>query len=149
MQEDRNYGGTAGFGGGSARGAGTGGATEASGDSGTGFRGTSAEGRSPTGGMGDLGRRADEAMDEAAETLAGAAERIESLADRIPRKGVGNRAGAMGHSAADTLESVARFLRDNDVAGLQRDLGRLVSGRPLSMLLLAVGAGFVAGKVLR
>jgi hypothetical protein len=100
-------------------------------------------------GMEDLQERADRAMDEAAERLAGAAERLDRLAERIPQKGVGTRAGHLGHSTADTLESVARFLRDNDVAGLQRDFGRLVSGRPLSMLLLAVAAGFVTGKVLR
>lgn len=101
------------------------------------------------GGASELEDRADRVMNEAAETLQDAAERIDRVADRIPRKGVGNRAGEMGHSTADTLESIARFLRDNDVSGLQRDLGRLVSGRPLSMLLLALGAGFVAGKVLR
>jgi hypothetical protein len=140
MQEDRDYGGTGGLGGGT----GAGGAAGAAGTT----RGTAGAGNR-TGGMEELGRRADEAMDEAAETLAGAAERIDRLSDRIPRRGVGNRAGEMGHSAADALESVARFLRDNDVEGLQRDLGRLVSGRPLSMLLLAVAAGFVAGKVLR
>jgi hypothetical protein len=128
MQEERSYGGGAGFGAGSPGTAGR----------------TAGEGSAS-----DLGQRADEAMDNAAETLAGAAERIDRLADRIPQKGVGTRAGALGHSAADTLESVARFLRDNDVAGLQRDFGRLVSARPLSMLLLAVGTGFVAGKVLR
>jgi hypothetical protein len=134
MQDDREYGSRAGFGGSSDR-----------------VGGGPRTGQGPRGSTGieDLERRADAAIDDAAEKLAGAAERIDQIADRIPRKGVGNRAGAVGHSAADTLESVARFLRDNDVAGLQRDLGRLVSGRPVSMLLLAVGAGFVAGRVLR
>lgn len=141
MQEERNYGGGAGFGGT--------GSTGATGRPAGMRAATGSTGGTGAGGVNDLERRADEAMDNAAETLASAAERIESIADRIPQKGVGTRAGALGHSAADTLESVARFLRDNDVAGLQRDLGRLVSGRPLSMLLLAVGAGFVAGKVLR
>jgi hypothetical protein len=121
QQQERAFGGGRGFGGGGGR----------------------------TGGIEDLEERADHALEAAAETLEHAAERIERLADRIPRKGVGNRAGAFGHSTADTLESVARFLRDNDAASLQRDLGRLVSARPLSMLLIAVGAGFVVGKILR
>ncbi|HEU0301188.1 MAG TPA: hypothetical protein VFR37_17110 [Longimicrobium sp.] len=117
---------------------------------------TTSTSTSRLGGMGELKEtlsgletRADEVREQAAERLETAAERLGEIADRVPQKGVGNRAGAMGHSAADTLESVARFLRDNDVASLQRDLGGLVSQRPLSMLLLAVGAGFVAGKVLR
>lgn len=137
MQDDRSFGGSAG----SEQG---GGGTGAGGTAATGARGGGTRS-----GVENLERRADEAMNEAAETLQAAADRLEGLAERIPRKGIGARAGAAGESTADTLESIARFLRDNDAAGLQRDLGRLVSGRPLSMLLLAVGAGFVAGKVLR
>lgn len=140
MQEDRGFGGSGGFGTGTAgTGSVGGGAAGASSSATTGART----------GMDELEERADRAMSEAAETLQSAADRLDRLADRIPQKGVGNRAGAVGHSAADTMETVARFLRDNDVAGLQRDLGRLMSGRPLSMLLVAVGAGFVAGKLLR
>ena len=74
---------------------------------------------------------------------------LDSVAGLIPKKGVGERANQYGHTAADTLESIARYLRDNDSTTLQRELGGLVANRPLSMLLLAVGAGFVAGKVLR
>ena len=55
----------------------------------------------------------------------------------------------MASSAADALESVARFLRDNDMNTLQRELGRAVSQQPLGAVLLAVGAGWVVGKVLR
>jgi hypothetical protein len=144
MQDERSYG----TGGSTASPGNFGGAAAGSARAGGAGTGTGAGGRRVEG-VDDLQERADRAMDEAAETLESAAERIDRLSDRIPQKGVGNRAGALGHSTADTLESLARFLRDNDVAGLQRDLGRLVSGRPLSMLLLAVGAGFVAGKVLR
>lgn len=99
--------------------------------------------------LGNLESRADEFIEQAASQLENAAERLGTIADKVPQKGVGTRAGALGHSTADTLESVARFLRNNDTATLQRELGGLVSNRPLSMLLLAVGAGFVAGKVLR
>jgi hypothetical protein len=134
MQDDRSFG--------SSGGLGTGASGTGAGAAGAGTTGTRS-------GMDDLEERADRAMSEAAETLQSAADRLDRLADRIPQKGVGNRAGAVGHGAADTLETVARFLRDNDVAGLQRDLGGLMSGRPLSMLLMAVGAGFVAGKLLR
>jgi hypothetical protein len=55
----------------------------------------------------------------------------------------------MASGAADTLESVARFVRDNDVNTLQRDLGRIVAQHPLTVILAAVGAGYVVGKVLR
>jgi hypothetical protein len=144
MQEDRSYG-TAGSGAGSALGStGTGGST------GTSAGGTeSLAGASRVGGLDELQERADNLMDSAAERLEKVADKVDSVAGLIPKKGVGERANTYGHTAADTLESVAHFLRDNDVSTLQRELGGLVSNRPLSMLLLAVGAGFVAGKALR
>lgn len=155
MQEDRNYG-TAG--GGSTGGTGSGlgstgsglGSTGASSTStGTGGTDTLAGGANRVGGLDELQERADNLMDQAAEQLETVAEKVDSVAGLIPKKGLGERANTYGHTAADTLESVARFLRDNDVSTLQRELGGLVATRPLSMLLLAVGAGFVAGKALR
>jgi hypothetical protein len=142
MQEDRSYG-TAGGGTGSGLGS-----TGTGGSAGTGGTETLA-GASRVGGLDELQERADNLMDEAAEQLEAVAEKVDSVAGLIPKKGLGERANTYGHTAADTLESVAHFLRDNDVSTLQRELGGLVATRPLSMLLLAVGAGFVAGKALR
>jgi hypothetical protein len=163
MQDDRN------FGGGS-----TGGTGSGLGSTGSGLSGSTSGLSGSTGGLGSTGGtsastsglsgggtatvadgldhlkgRADDMMDQAAERLEQVAERVESVAGLIPKKGVGQQANAYGHTAADTLESVARWLRDNDTATLQRELGGLVANRPLSMALLAVAAGFVAGKVLR
>ena len=162
MQEDRNYG-TAG--GGTTGGTGSGlgstgsglGSTGTTGGTGTGGMGatggtgtdTLAGGTNRVGGLDELQERADNLMDQAAEQLETVAEKMDSVAGLIPKKGLGERANTYGHTAADTLESVARFLRDNDVSTLQRELGGLVATRPLGMLLLAVGAGFVAGKALR
>lgn len=154
MQDERNFG-TAG---GSTGGTGSGLGSSASGLSGSTGGTTSGLGatsgtRSTSGGgtatLDELKQRADGLMDTAAEKLEGVAERVDSVAGFIPKKGVGQQASAYGQTAADTLESVARWLRDNDTATLQRELGGLVANRPLSMVLLAVGAGFVAGKVLR
>jgi hypothetical protein len=97
----------------------------------------------------ELTGRADQMLDEAAETLENAAGQIDQLAGRIPQKGIGRQAGNMASGAADALESVAQFLRDNDVKTLQREVGRIVSEQPLGAVLLAVGAGWVVGKVLR
>jgi len=102
-----------------------------------------------SGGLDQLKDRADDMMEQAADRLEEVAEKVDSVAGLIPKKGIGEQANNYGHTAADTLESVARWLRDNDTATLTRELGGLVANRPLSMMLLAVGAGFVAGKVLR
>jgi hypothetical protein len=100
-------------------------------------------------GLDQLRQRADQVRGSAAETLENAARKVDAFAELLPERGLSARAGNVGHGAADTLESVARFLRDHDIDTLQHDLGRLVSGRPLTMLLLAVGAGFAVGRALR
>jgi hypothetical protein len=155
MQDERNYGAA----GGSTGGTGSGLGSSASGLSGStggttssvgGSTGASSAGTATlAGGLDQLKERADGMMDQAAERLETVAEKVESAAGLIPKKGIGEQAGQYGHTAADTLDSIARWLRDNDTATLQRELGGLVANRPLSMMLLAVGAGFVAGKVLR
>ena len=146
---------TGGLGTGSTSGLGASGATGGGSTAGLGSTGgttgtaTGEGNRLAGGGLDELQDRADQMMDQAAERLEDVAEKIDSVAGMIPKKGIGQQANSYGHTAADTLETVARWLRDNDTATLQRELGTLVSARPLSMLLLAVGAGFVAGKVLR
>jgi hypothetical protein len=159
MQDERNAG-TAGSGTGGglgSTGSGLSGSTGGTGStstgggsaSGLGGTGTMAGGTNRVGGLDELADRTDSLMDQAAEQLENVAEKVDSVAGLIPKKGLGEKANNYGHTAADTLESLARYLRDNDSASLQRELGGLVATRPLSMLLLAVGAGFVAGKVLR
>ncbi|HEX8431661.1 MAG TPA: hypothetical protein VF625_10245 [Longimicrobium sp.] len=99
--------------------------------------------------LGQLEERADQVLDQAAEQLENVAHRIDDLADRVPDKGMGARAGTLGHSAADAIEALARFFRDNDVDTLERDLGRIVAQRPVTTVAAAAVAGFVVGKVLR
>ncbi|HYJ78664.1 MAG TPA: hypothetical protein VEW03_03605 [Longimicrobiaceae bacterium] len=97
----------------------------------------------------ELQGRADQLMDDAAERLETAALKIDELAERVPQRGVGLKAGNLAAGVADGLEAVARYLRDNDMRTLQLEVGRIASERPLGTVLLAVGAGYVAGKVLR
>lgn len=105
--------------------------------------------------MGALGSRAEtrinEGMQQAADRIDDVAERIDRLADeRIGEAGgARGRAGEMAHSAADTLESVARYLRENDAHELRSDLERQVRARPVQTLMVGVAAGWVAGKILR
>ena len=96
-----------------------------------------------------MSERADDMLDQAAERLEQVAEQIDNMADRVPNRGVGARAGTIGHSAADAIEALARFFRDNDVETLESDLGKIVAARPVTTLAAAVVAGFVVGKVLR
>jgi ElaB/YqjD/DUF883 family membrane-anchored ribosome-binding protein len=95
--------------------------------------------------------RANELKDRAAGSLEDTAQRIDDLADRHLDGGQGVRAqaGNLAHSTADTFESAARYLRSNDMGALQSDLERQVRRHPMQTLLVAVAAGWVAGKILR
>jgi hypothetical protein len=95
--------------------------------------------------------RINEGMQQAADRLENAAERLDRLADEnmADASGMRGRAGGMAHDVADTIESVARYLRDQDARGLQSDLERQVRQRPVQMLLVGIATGWVAGKILR
>lgn len=121
-------------------------ATETLNEEGTGEQG----GGGTSGVRGQVEERANRLMDRAAEGLESAASRLGDMADR-QGGGTGpmGRVGDVAHRAADTMESTARYLRDNDVSALQGDLERMTREKPLQMLLVAVAAGWVLGKVLR
>ena len=95
--------------------------------------------------------RINQTMDRAADTLENAAHKLDQMADRQTAGATGNKAkvGQVAHSTADTMESVARYLRDNDMQGLQRDLERQVRTNPVQTLLIGVAAGWIVGKILR
>jgi len=94
--------------------------------------------------------RANQGMQQAAERLDSVAQRIDRLADeRLAGTGGRARAGDLAHSAADTMESMANYLRNHDMQSLQQDLERQVRERPLQTLLIGVAAGWIVGKILR
>lgn len=95
--------------------------------------------------------RINEGLQQAADSLETAAERLDRLADeRIAGESRARaRAGDLAHSAADTMESVARYLRDNDAQELRSDLEQQVRDKPVQTLLVGVAAGWIVGKVLR
>lgn len=104
--------------------------------------------------MGRMEGRANDFMDRAASRLENAARRMDEMADRqtagaAGRGGMQANAGKFAHGAADRMEEVAGYLRENDVRAVQRDLERQVRERPLQTLLIGVAAGWVAGKILR
>jgi hypothetical protein len=104
--------------------------------------------------LGEVGERVEgrinEGLHAAADRLETAASQLDELADeRLSGTGAKARAGDMAHSVADSMESVASYLRDNDLESLQSDLERQVRQRPLQTLFVAVAAGWLAGKILR
>ncbi|HET8655653.1 MAG TPA: hypothetical protein VFL93_09090 [Longimicrobiaceae bacterium] len=94
--------------------------------------------------------RVNQGMDRAADRIGQAAQSVDQMAaERLNGGGIKGQAGQMAHSLADTMESVAGYLRNNDAQDLRSDLQRQLRERPLQTLLIAVAAGWAAGKILR
>ncbi|CAN5765848.1 hypothetical protein BH20GEM3_BH20GEM3_04070 [soil metagenome] len=129
-------------------GAGTGGSSGSLGGSGLGDSASGFGTGSTCGSTGGV----NDALGRAADTLEGAARRLDEFADQQGTTGAGGvkaRAGAMASSVADTIESTAQYLRDSDVSNLQGNLERQVRENPLQTLLIGVAAGWVLGKILK
>ncbi len=93
----------------------------------------------------------DTGMKQAADRIDTMAQRLDQVADERLAGGTGARAraGDVAHSFADTMESVAGYLRSNDTEALRGDLERQMRQRPLQTLLVAVAAGWLVGKIVR
>jgi len=75
---------------------------------------------------------------------------IRSLAGTIREKGP--HSGMMGsatESIADTLESGGRYLEEEGLSGMGKDLVELIRRNPIPALLVGVGLGFLLAKALR
>jgi ElaB/YqjD/DUF883 family membrane-anchored ribosome-binding protein len=106
--------------------------------------------RTSGGAAGGLEDRANQVLGRAAEGLETAANRLSGLTERGGEQGGAlGRATDFAQQAAGTMESTARYLRDNDVRALQSDVERMVREKPLQTLLIGVAAGWVLGKILR
>ena len=95
--------------------------------------------------------RIEKGMREIAERIQIAAEHLDDLAsDRLDgAEGPLGRAGTVAHDVAARMESVAEYLYTNDVHGVRRSVERQVRAKPLQSVLVALAAGWLAGKILR
>jgi len=80
----------------------------------------------------------------AASKLDSAAAKMHETADSGSQ-----RVSGIGHSAADAIQSTASFLREHDTRKIVGGFEDLIRKYPTKSLLIAVAAGFVAGRALR
>ncbi len=59
------------------------------------------------------------------------------------------RVGTAVHGVADSLETAADYLRTRDFDAMRTDFEQQVRVHPLRTALIAVGAGFLLGRILR
>jgi ElaB/YqjD/DUF883 family membrane-anchored ribosome-binding protein len=99
---------------------------------------------------GERRRAVHRGFERFAERLEDTAERFGRLAEeQLQGDGPRGRAGEVALSAASWLDDTADYLRTADLPKLQRDLENRVRDRPIQTLLIAAGAGWLLGKIMR
>lgn len=100
---------------------------------------------------GELRRRAEKAAARGFERIA---DQLDDVAERIGRVSE-NRlsdaggAGNTAHLAVDWMGGAADYLRSNELSVMQHDLETRTREKPLQTLLLALGAGWILGRIIR
>jgi len=91
------------------------------------------------------------AMNKIEESRTSAASSLHTAATTLHQKTDSSvqAAGNVAHSAADKLEAVAGYMRDNDTKQMMADVEEIVKKNPGRSLLVAVAIGFLAGRGLR
>lgn len=94
----------------------------------------------------DVRSMVDERREQAGEGMERAAESVRSHADQIPG---GQRTTDMANQAADRVENVAGYLRDNDMSAMVQDVEQVVRDHPKEALIAAAAVGFLVGRAVR
>lgn len=97
--------------------------------------------------LGDVRTQADDQASRAADGLRDLSTRAQALADGRVQE-AGNLSG-MVESFGRQADEFAQRLETGGVQGLLDDAARFGRKRPMAFLALAVGAGFVAGRLVR
>jgi ElaB/YqjD/DUF883 family membrane-anchored ribosome-binding protein len=89
-------------------------------------------------------------FEQFADRLDDVAERIDRLAsDRLGGSGTRERAADAAHSTAGWIAGVSDYLREADLDELRSELEDQVRRNPLRSVLIAVGAGWLLGRIIR
>lgn len=91
-------------------------------------------------------QKVDERRSRAAEGVRGAADKMRSQADSLPG---GQRTSEAANMAADKVENAATYISEHDVDEIASDLERMIRQNPKEALIVAAGAGFLVGWMLR
>ena len=98
-------------------------------------------------GVKEVPQRMRSAAGEGLESAAGAVDRVGDWAG--DRGGAVATAGPVAHDVADGLELAAGYVRTTDFGTMRRDVEHQVKLHPLRAALIAVGVGFLVGRMIR
>lgn len=98
----------------------------------------------------DAGSQAADKIDEkrgpAADVLESTASTLHQRAETLPG---GETVKSVAHSAADTLQSTAGYIREHDFRAMLTDVEDVVKRNPGPSLAVAVAIGFLIGRAFR
>jgi hypothetical protein len=81
------------------------------------------------------------------------ADHLDEVAARVNRVSADRLAAVPGAARAEStaawMEEAADYLRSSDLSAVQADLADHVRRKPLQSLLMAVGAGWILGRIMR
>jgi ElaB/YqjD/DUF883 family membrane-anchored ribosome-binding protein len=92
----------------------------------------------------DFGRKTVDQIDSQREPVANALNRTASALHTQ-----GENAASVAHSAADRLDSTADYVRQHDLSAMMTDVQDLAKRYPGQVLAVAVGVGFLIGRLFR
>jgi hypothetical protein len=92
----------------------------------------------------NLGRKAVEEIDRSRQSAAGALDQTASSLHTG-----GDKVSGVAHSAADSLQSTADYIRRTDLAGMGKDIQELVTRYPGVSLAAAAVLGFLVARGFR
>lgn len=84
------------------------------------------------------------AQEGAAQRADAASDRLHEDSDSLPG---GPKVARAAHAAADSLTKTAKYIRENDMASVAKDVKRLVKDNPVPALLGAAAIGFVLARM--
>lgn len=97
-----------------------------------------------SGKISELGRKTVSQIDATREPIASS---LEKTASALHEKG--DTAAKAAHTTADKLQSTAVYVRENDVKAMMGDVQDLAKRYPGQCLAVAVGLGFLLGRLVR
>jgi ElaB/YqjD/DUF883 family membrane-anchored ribosome-binding protein len=92
----------------------------------------------------DLGRKAVDKVEQSRQSAAGALDQTASSLHTS-----GEKVSGMAHSAADSVQATADYVRRTDLKRMSRDVGDLVKRYPGMALAAAAVVGFLVARGLR
>lgn len=89
------------------------------------------------------GKKANEAASAVGSTMKSFGEKIK---DNAPSEGY---LGKASQSVASSLEEGGKYLQEQGLTGLAEDVGGLIKRNPVPAVLVAIGIGFMIGRMLK